>query len=113
MSEEGNTEDVIARERRRRARIIAYLKKQGAAEGRDWRWGAAADWDLPDVVDTGPVVEVNERLVPRDPLALPIMISASGVRLLGGPKLATAMDEGLFPAAMPFVIGKFSPESLS
>lgn len=94
----------IEQERVRRANTIAHLESNGAVEGRDWHWGTLADWDMPGVVDDGPTVGVQERLVPKDAAALPIMITSSGVRLLGGPRLAAAMDQGEFPAAMPFVI---------
>ena len=66
----------------------------------------ASDWAKPGVVDTGLTVEVQERLIPKDCWALPIMIRSSGVRLLGGRLLAAAMDKGEFPAEMPFAAGK-------
>jgi len=93
----------ISEERRRRANTLRYFASEGLIEGRDWCWGTAAGWGLPGVVDEGNTIGVNERLAPKDPDALPIMIRSSGVRLLGGPKLAAAMDEGVFPAEMPFV----------
>jgi hypothetical protein len=94
----------LQRERERRANTMRYFEAEGLAEGRDWRWGTLEDWDSPGVCDEGRTLEVNERLTPLDPGALPIMIRSSGVRILGGPRLAAAMDAGLFPAEMPFVV---------
>ena len=99
----------IAGERKRRANTLRYFKSKGLAEGRDWRWGEVAAWEVPGVVDEGNTIGVNERLVPKDPEALPIMIRSSGVRLLGAPMLAAAMDDGLFPAEMPFVVSGVTP----
>jgi hypothetical protein len=95
---------ISGRERVRRAGTIAYLGDRGAVEGRDWRWGTVAEWDLPAVADAGRTIEVQERLTPEDGTALPIMIASSGVRLLGAPLLAAAMDSGQFPAEMPFAV---------
>jgi hypothetical protein len=54
-------------------------------------------------------VEVQERLVPKDKTALPLVVRSSAVRLLGGPLLASAMDKGQFPAEMPFVLAPGVP----
>jgi hypothetical protein len=48
---------------------------------------------------------VQEKITPRDGTALPIMIRASGVRLIGGLATAARMGDGKqFPAEMPFAV---------
>jgi len=104
MVEKGSTLMKISEARENRANTLRYFASEGLAEGRDWHWGTAADWHLPGVVDNGSTIVVDERLTPSNPDELPIMIRSSGVRQLGGPNLAAAMDEGTFPAEMPFVV---------
>jgi hypothetical protein len=88
-----------------RANTICYLTDHGAVEGQDWRFADSVDaWDGLGIVDSGSTVEVTERLVPKDRRAIPILVRSSVARMLGAPRLAAAMDEGMFPAEMPFVI---------
>jgi hypothetical protein len=92
-------------ERKRRAPTIAYLQHQGAIEGEHWRFADSPDaWAGPGVLDVGDEVDVTEQLRPQDPSAIPILINAAGVRLLGAPRTAVAMESGALPAEMPFVI---------
>jgi hypothetical protein len=41
---------------------------------------------------------------PVDPHALPVLVRSSAIRLLGGRRIAEAMDAGEFPQEMPYVL---------